>query len=109
MSDTGDLLGTAAAVLREAAPTLPGDGRYVALLTANAISVARREGQAAPRLAASAANLGTTAAAIRAGLHDDDAALYERLLADAALRAWVFDPAAPTAAERAAFLADLPT
>lgn len=104
----GDLLATTVALLRETAPTLSGEGRYVALLTANAVAIARREGQAAARLAASAQNLGTTAATIRSGLHDDDAALYERLLADAALRAWVTDPAAPNAAERAAFLADLP-
>jgi hypothetical protein len=103
-----ELLATTATVLRELAPTLPSDGRYIALLTANAVATARREAAVADRLAASAEAIGASPAAIRAGRHDDDADLYRRLLADAALRAWVADPNAPSADERSAFLRDLP-
>jgi hypothetical protein len=87
------LLDGSAAVLREIAPSLTGDARYAALLTASAVATARRDIALAPRIAAARAGLPVAAADIRAGRHDGDRALYDRLLAHAALRAWVADPA----------------
>lgn len=101
-SDAVSLLDRAAALLRETAPTLSGEGRYIMLLAANAIAIARRDVAAAPRVAKTDAETGSVAAAIRAGEHDDDAALHARLIASAVLRAWVTDPGSLTPAERAA-------
>lgn len=86
------LLDGSAAVLREIAPGLPGDARYAALLTASAVATARRDVALAPRIAAARAELPADPAAIRAGRHDGDRALYDRLLALAELRAWIADP-----------------
>lgn len=87
------LLDGSAAVLRDLAPGLPGDARYAALLTASAIATARRDLALAPRIAEARAALPRTSAPIRDGRHDADPALYARLLAHSALRAWVADPA----------------
>ena len=95
------LLDGVAGVLRAAAPALPGDGRYTALLSANAVATARRDLASAARVAAARSAITADKAAIRSGRHDGDTALHERLLAHAALRAWVTDPGALTAAERA--------
>ena len=100
-ADVLALLDSSAGVLRATAPTLSGEGRYAALLSANAIATARRELVSADRLASTGAAVAADAAAIRAGLHDDDAALYDRLVAHAALRAWVTEPGSLTAEERA--------
>ncbi len=88
------LLDATAAVLRDLAPGLAGDARYVALLSASAVATARRDLALAPRIAAARAALPADPAPIRDGRHDADRALYDRLLAHAALRAWVADPAA---------------
>ena len=92
--DAMDLLDGAAALLRALAPSLPAEARYLALLSANAVATARRDVALAPRVAAARAALGADPAAIRAGRHDDDAALHARLVALAELRAWVADPKA---------------
>ena len=81
-----DLIAEAEAVLRrEVAPGGP-DARYHAALAANALAMARRELSHPPRDAPA------DVAAIRAGAHDDDAALHARLLAAARHRAWIADP-----------------
>ncbi|SNR70136.1 phosphotransferase family protein [Paracoccus sediminis] len=98
------LLDGAASLLRETAPDLPGDGRYVALLSANAVAMARRGMAMGDRIRAARAAVDADAGAIRAGDHDGDAPLYGRLVADAALRAFVTDPGAVTPAESAAFV-----
>lgn len=96
-----DLLDEAARLLREAlAPTLTGEARYNALLAANAVAMARREAG----LEEATQEEADLAAAIRAGAHDGDGALHGRLLAQAARRAWVADPGALTAEERAAYI-----
>lgn len=96
--DAMDLLDGAAALLRALAPSLSAEARYLALLSANAVATARRDVALAPRVAAARAALGADpaaiTAAIRAGRHDDDAALHARLVALAELRAWVADPKA---------------
>ena len=95
------LLEEAARVLREdTAPTLSGEPRYRSLLAAKAIDTARRELALAARLAALEESLPKTSEAFRDGTHDDDAALYGRLLEAAILRAHVADPDALTASER---------
>lgn len=101
-ADALALLDSAAAVLRAAAPSLAGEGRYTALLSANAVALARREVATEARSDALRAAITVPSAAIRAGAHDDDAALYARLLDFARLRAWVTDPGALTPDERAA-------
>ena len=98
-----DLLDEAARLLREdLAPTLTGGARYRALLAANAVAMASREAGMAGETQDDAALV----AAIRAGAHDGDEAVYGQLLAQAARRAWVADPAALTEPERAAYLRD---
>lgn len=97
MSDAPDLLAEAQRTLREElAPRLDGEARYLALLAANAVATARRELVVAGPLAALGAATGADTAAIRAGAHDDDAALFGRLVAAARLRAWIADPSALT-------------
>jgi hypothetical protein len=103
-TDALDLLDGAAAVLRELAPTLGGEARYTALLSANAIATARRDLALRDRSAAARAGLPADAGAIRSGAHDGDATLYGRIFAHAVLRAWIADPSALTEAERAAFV-----
>jgi Domain of unknown function (DUF6285) len=103
-ADALALLDGAASVLRAAAPTLSGEGRYAALLSANAVATARRDLAMAARSEAARAAIGADAAAIRSGKHDEDAALYGRLVAYTALRAWIADPNALTDAERAAYV-----
>lgn len=102
MTETLNLLDGAATTLRDVAGSLGGEARYAVLLSASAVATARRDLATAARSDARRAALGADGAAIRAGAHDDDAALYARLVAFSALRAWVADPKAPTEAERAA-------
>lgn len=104
-----DLLEQAATELREGlAPQLSGPARYQALLAANAVATAAREARVAPHLArAGAALAGLDVAAIRAGAHDNDAALHARLRARAALRAWVVDPRCLSAQECAEHLPEV--
>jgi hypothetical protein len=104
MTDALALLDSAASVLRAAAQSLSGEGRYAALLSANAVTSARRDVAMAERTEALRAALAADTAAIRAGGHDDDAALYERLVAYTALRAWIADPNALTDAERSEYV-----
>lgn len=106
--ETLALLDGTVAVLRETAPTLPGDGRYAALLCASAVATARRRLAARARAEAARVAVAVEPAAIRAGAHDDDAALYERLVAHAAIRAWIADPSSLTEAETAAHLGGAP-
>ena len=81
-----DLIAEAEAALRrDIAPGGP-DARYHALLAANALAMARRE------LSHPSQDAPADVAAIRAGAHDDDAALHARLLAAARHRAWIADP-----------------
>ncbi|MCA8880724.1 MAG: hypothetical protein KDA73_12400 [Rhodobacteraceae bacterium] len=104
--DALDLLESAAAVLRDAAPSLPGAGRYTALLTANAIDTARRDLALGQRSETARAAIPAEAAAIRAGHHDDDVALYEKLHAYAAVRAWIADPTSVSADERIVYIGE---
>ncbi len=100
-TDAPFLLDAAVGILREIAPSLPGEGRYAALLCASAVATAARDRQAADRIEAARAVLRADAAAIRVGAHDGDRALYERLIAHARLCAWVADPErAPAPAAR---------
>ncbi len=100
-----DLLDEAIATLRERlAPQLSGEGRYLALLTANAIATARREAELGAAFPAGEEDDAALVAAIRARRRDADDALFGRLLAQAARRAWVADPDALTAPERARFI-----
>jgi hypothetical protein len=103
------LLAEAEALLRgRLAPALGGPARYDALLAASAVAMAAREIAArAAQEAADAAIPPDTAAAIRAGAHDDDPALHAALLRAAALRAWVARPSALTPGECAVHLGGL--
>jgi len=103
---TLDLLDEAAHVLRHAlAKTLAGEARYLALLTANAVAMVRREATVeAPLEAAREALSGFSIAAIRSGTLDGDMALYARLCTHAALGAWVADPNALSEAQRRHYL-----
>jgi hypothetical protein len=103
-ADALALLDGAAAVLRAAAPSLSGEGRYAALLSANAVGAARRDLAMRDRSEAACAAIGAEVAAIRAGAHDEDAGLYRQLVAYAAVRAWVADPGSVSDAERAAYV-----
>ena len=76
------------------------------LLAANAVATARRELALGGRAEAAGADLPADLRAIRAGDHDRDRALYDRLLAHAVLRAWIADPASVTEAERAAHIGE---
>jgi hypothetical protein len=97
MKDALNLIAEAEAALRDRiAPAAVGDARYHALLAANALATARRALSLLPAPTPSA-----DVAAIRAGAHDGDAALYAALLADARRRAWVSDPSALAASDRA--------
>jgi hypothetical protein len=100
------LLDAAASLLRKTAPGLSGDERYATLLCANAIGTARRDIAVRDRCAAARAALPADAGSIRSGRHDGDAALYGRILAYVALRAWVNDPGTLTEAELAAHFGD---
>ena len=103
--DARELLDEAVVTLRdELAPGLSGEARYLTLLAANAVGTARRELSlnAAPETERCAVR--RLVAAIREGRHDDDDALLAELLAEAARRAWVADPATLSATERRRFL-----
>jgi hypothetical protein len=98
-----DLLDAAErALAAEIIPALSGDRRFAALMVAAAIRMAAREW----RLAGAAALLGedtaTLSADIRAGRHDRDGKLLDRLIADATARVAMSRPAFLTADERAA-------
>jgi hypothetical protein len=80
--DPADLLRTARALLLDdIAPVLDGPARYKALMIANAMAIAAR---AEPL--AELPDAALICADIRSGLHDDDTALAERLLAYAEAR-----------------------
>lgn len=103
-----DLLDEAVTLLRrKLAPQLSGELRYLALLTANAVATARREGLADLRLDTSAGKQKSPADAIRSGARDNDERLYEELLQQSALRAWIADPDALTEPERKAYLGEI--
>lgn len=87
MSDALDLIATAEALLRDAVAPGGADARYHVLLAANALAMARRELSSPPPAPDHA-----DPAAIRAGRHDGDRALHDRLLRDARRRAWIADP-----------------
>lgn len=89
-------------VLREVAKTLTGHARFAVLLSANAIETSQRALALRDRCEAARRALPQDPAAIRSGAHDGDVALYDDLVAHAALRAWIADPASVTEAERAA-------
>ncbi len=92
LPDAADLLAIALHTLRqEVIPQLAGDARFKALMVANAMAIAQRAaGASAPDLADAAA----LALAIRAGAHDDDAGLAERLMAYAEARCRISAPKA---------------
>lgn len=98
------LLDSAACVLRAVAPSLAGEGRYAALLSANAVATARRDLAMAERAEAARVAVAADVAAIRAGAHDDDEALYGRIVAHTAVRAWIADPGSVSEAEQDAYL-----
>ncbi len=88
MTNALDLIAEAEATLRHRIAPGGPDARYHALLAANALAMARRELRHPPQ------DVTADVGAIRAGTHDDDAALHARLLAAARLRAWIADPTA---------------
>ncbi len=104
MDDPLALLDDAEGVLRAAASSLSGEGRYAVLLSANAVATARRGIAMHDRSEAARAAIIAEVSAIRTGAHDDDTALYERLVAHAAIRAWIADPGSLTPAERDAYI-----
>ena len=105
--DALDLLDEAVATLRERlAPELSGEARYLALLAANAVATACRETRLGAAAEADPGETARLARAIREGLHDGDAALFDTLLAEAARRAWIADPAELSEAERRRFLGE---
>ncbi|MEJ1161707.1 hypothetical protein [Prosthecomicrobium sp. N25] len=105
--DSMALLTMASTVLRGVAPQLNGDERYAVLLAANAVDTARRDAVAGDRSDAAGFAPPPDPAAIRSGLHDDDAALYRRLMARSVVLAWIANPSSVTDAERAAHLGGL--
>lgn len=86
--DAKELLEIARAVLaNEILPLLPGDKRMTGLMVASALGMAARE------LAATLPPLpAVNVTDLRAGKHDGDVALYERLLAEAKARALISNP-----------------
>lgn len=94
----GELLAIARTTLLEVAGGLDGEARFKLLMAANAMAIAERAlrlGDGA--VTAAEAALGDQAAlgaAIRAGAHDGDTALAERLLALAEARCRVSAPKA---------------
>ncbi len=77
--------------IEELVPLLPEDRRYEARMIANAMAIAGRELAA---LRAQAPELKALAAAIRAGKHDTDTTLRDRLAADVLARLAVSNPKA---------------
>lgn len=65
-------------LLADIVPALSGDTRFKALMIANAMAIAAREVQYGAL--AEPDNAAAMVAAIRAGLHDDDTDLAQRLL-----------------------------
>ena len=102
------------ALLDEVAPALSGRQRYVVLMVANAVGIAMREiegadttAQAWERALSQIADGGedplvALVAAIRAGAHDGDPALYEALRATTDVAAEIWKPAVKEAAKPAA-------
>lgn len=94
MDDIADLLETAAATLRaELMDALPSDRRYSAAMVASAMAIAARALRC-PIPAPDRETDRALAAAIRAGQHDDDPALFATLRARVNARLAVSDPAA---------------
>lgn len=79
-------------LLEELLPSLPDEKRYQALMLANALAIVGRE-LAQPR-DEDKDGLERLAAAIRAGEHDGDGALYKRLLAWSEARVAITNPKA---------------
>lgn len=100
------LLDSIAHVLREYSRTVSGGARYPILLTANAVSMVRRDIAFQDLTKAARAALPAETSTIRSGAADDDRALYDRLVAHAVIRAWIADPNSVTDAERAAHIED---
>lgn len=97
---------TRRALKSELAPSLLGDARLVALMAASAIATAAREFALSAKLSEAEAALPEDIAAIRRGDHDEDEALYGRILAAAVLRAHIADPSGPTEKEREIWIGD---
>jgi hypothetical protein len=107
MNNAEVLLAAAEDMLRDdIAQHAKGDLRYKALLSANAVAMARRELLLSSVLK-SAAVTDVSAAEIRAGEHDDDGVVADVILREAALRAYVANPGALSDEERDAYLADV--
>jgi hypothetical protein len=91
--DAASLLEIARETLqREVIPQLLGDARFKALMVANAMAIARRAAAQPP--VPDLADAPALVAAIRAGAHDDDAALAARLRAHAEARCRISAPKA---------------
>jgi len=89
--DARNLLATArAALLERLLPALPAEYRLEARMVARAMEIAARMAEDDAQPACDAA----LAAGIRAGAHDDDAAVLARLRADARARVAVSNPKA---------------
>jgi len=89
-----ELLAEARRLLREEIlPGLQGEARFKAAMVANAMGMAERELAARPPVAEEP-EAAALAGAIRAGRHDEDAALHRRLLRDAEARTRIANPAA---------------
>lgn len=107
MTTAVDLLAETNRLLKsELSPSLLGDARLTALMAASAVAMVRRELEVADDLRAAEAALPQEVESIRSGAHDDDAGLYERLLAAAVLRAYVADPSGPTEKERRTWIGE---
>jgi hypothetical protein len=89
-------------LVKEVAPlladgTVPAEARFKVLMAASALRMVMREWHLRDELAALAVRStdnGDLVAAIRAGRHDADVAVHERLLADAELRTSISRPGA---------------
>jgi len=103
-ADALALLDGAASVLRDLATSQAGSARYSLLLSANAVATARRDLALRDRSESARIAIPADREAIRSGACDGDVAIYDRLVAYAALRAWIADPSSVTDTERAAYV-----
>src|SRR5215475_11569411 len=78
-------------LLEELLPLLPAEKHYEARMAANAMAIAARERAA---LEPALPDLKPLACAIRAGAHDDDARLRDRLAADVLAQLAISNPRA---------------
>jgi hypothetical protein len=89
----GPFLAEAERLLRDKALAgAAGEARFAGLMVASALGMASREISLRERIEAAERAMSADAAAIRAGRHDGDAALYQQLMALAALRTAVTRP-----------------